>query len=52
MFIENKEYEPFALEFKRCYKELISSYLRYGMNMILKWVLAILMLSQIIQKKK
>ena len=24
MFIENKEYEPFALEFKRCYKELIS----------------------------
>ena len=24
MFIENKEYEPFALEFKRCYKELIT----------------------------
>lgn len=24
MFIENKELEPFALEFKRCYKELIS----------------------------
>ena len=24
MFIENNEYEPFALEFKRCYKELIS----------------------------
>ena len=24
MFIENKEYEPFALEFKRCYKELIN----------------------------
>ena len=24
MFIENKEYEPFALEFTRCYKELIS----------------------------
>ena len=23
MFIENKEYEPFALEFKRCYKELM-----------------------------
>ena len=24
MFVENKEYEPFALEFKRCYKELIT----------------------------
>ena len=24
MFIENKEYEPLALEVKRCYKELIT----------------------------